>query len=213
LIACPIITLDDTLPDGSVDAVYNGVVIASPPGAYTYALTSGALPTGLALDAAGNITGTPTTIGTFNFTITATDANGCLGTRAYEIIIAALGCPPITVNPPTLPPATVGIPYSQTIIASGGTGPYTFAVTAGALPNGLTLNTSSGALTGTPTVAGLFTFTIQATDSLGCLGSRAYSMSVIVPQVAMPFLGPVGLVLLMTLLAGVGLFAMKGFSA
>lgn len=144
--------------------------------------------------------------------ITATDANGCLGTRAYEIVIAALGCPPITVNPATLPPATVGLIYSQTITASGGTPAYTFAVTAGALPNGLTL-APGGALTGTPTVAGLFTFTIQATDSLGCLGSRAYSMSVLAPAANIPSLGPLGLVLLMMLLAGAGLLAMKSFPA
>jgi hypothetical protein len=216
LVACPIITLDDTLPDGSVTVAYVGAVIASPIGpTYAYTLTSGALPTGLLLDAAGNITGIPTAPGTFNFTITATDTDtniGCFGSRSYEIIIAAVGCPAILVNPPTLPPATVTVPYSQTITASGGTGPYTFAITAGALPGGLVLNTATGAITGTPTVAGLFSFTIQATDSLGCLGSRAYSMSVREPSVAIPFLGPVGLMFLVAILAVAGVFALKGFS-
>lgn len=221
-IGCPLITLDDTLPDGSIGAVYNGAVIASGGLApYTYALTSGSLPTGLVLDAAGNVTGTPTEIGTFNFTVTATDTNGCLGTRAYQIIIAAAGCPLITVNPAILPSAVSGVAYNQIITASGGTEPYTFAITAGALPANLVLNTGTGAITGTPTVSsGLFSFTIQATDSLSCPGSRPYSIVVGPPAIVgppppspVPALGVVGLVLLVILFAGVGLFRRKGFSA
>lgn len=210
-IVCPPIALDDTLPEGSIGAVYNGVVMASDGLApYTYELTSGALPTGLAIDAAGNITGTPTAIGTFNFSVTATDSNGCPGTRAYEIVIAAAGCPIITVNPATLPPATPGVAYNQAVTASGGTGPYTFAITA-ELPANLILNTGTGAITGTPTMSRLFSFTIQATDSLSCPGNRPYSITVTTSALrAIPALGPFGLVCLAILLAGVGLFALKG---
>src|SRR6185295_14863809 len=77
--------------------------------------------------------------------------------------------------PPTLPPGVVGVSYFQTITASGGTAPYTFAVTSGTLPAGLTL-TTGGVLSGTPTTAGSSTVTITATDSLGCTGSIVYTI-------------------------------------
>jgi hypothetical protein len=214
LVACPVITLDDTLPDGVVGGVYTGAVLASGGTVpYTYALTSGSLPTGLGIDAAGNITGTPTGFGTFNFSITATDANGCFGTRAYDIVIASAGCSAIVVAPTTLPPAVAGSYYSATVSASGGTGPYTFSVIAGSLPPGLVLNSASGAITGTPSTNGLYSFTIQAADSLNCLGSRAYTTAVGVYVPPIPALGLVGFTLLVALLAGVGLFVMKGFTS
>lgn len=80
----------------------------------------------------------------------------------------ALVCPIITVNPSTLPNGTVGTLYSQTITASGGTAPYAFSVSGGALPGGLTLNTITGEITGTPTTAGTFNFSITATDATSC---------------------------------------------
>jgi subtilisin-like proprotein convertase family protein len=85
-------------------------------------------------------------------------------------------CPPIAIAPSPLPPAVVGLPYSQTLTASGTAGPYTYAVTAGALPTGLTL-TASGILSGTPTSNATFNFTVTATDAAGCSGSQAYTMA------------------------------------
>ena len=107
------------------------------------------------------ISGTPTGGGLFNFTVSVIDDGGNTGSRNYALTIIV----PITVNPASLPNGTTGTPYNQTVTASGGTGPYTFAVSAGALPTGLALNANSGAITGTPTVAGPFNFTIQATDN------------------------------------------------
>jgi hypothetical protein len=88
-------------------------------------------------------------------------------------------CPPptITLSPSSLPDGQLGIPYSQTITASGGTAPYGFLVIAGVLPTGLNLS-SAGALNGTPSEVGNFSFTIRATDSLGFTGSRAYAVNV-----------------------------------
>jgi large repetitive protein len=68
------------------------------------------------------------------------------------------------------------VAYSETINAQGGTSPYTFAVTSGALPTGTTLNTSSGVISGTPSATGTFTFTITVTDSLGFTGSQAFQI-------------------------------------
>ncbi len=75
----------------------------------------------------------------------------------------------------------LGTSYSQTITASGGTCPYTFAVTSGTLPSGLNLATN-GALSGKPTGTGNFTFTITATNHGGATGSRAYTLVVTAPN-------------------------------
>lgn len=120
-------------------------------------------------------------------------------------------CPTITVNPPTLPNPVVGTPYNETVTATGGVGPYTFAVTSGALPAGLVLS-SAGAITGTPTTAGNSSFTITATDtSSGCTGTRDYGMFTN-GAAGVPALDSAGLAMLMALLAGVGLFVMRRFS-
>jgi hypothetical protein len=92
-----------------------------------------------------------------------------------------LACPIITVNPATLPNGTVGTSYNQSVSASGGTIPITFSVSSGALPTNLILNSATGAITGTPTTAGTFTFTITATDAAGCTGSRLYTITIASP--------------------------------
>jgi len=84
-------------------------------------------------------------------------------------------CAVITLSPPTLPNGTVGVAYSQTIVGNGGTTPYTFAVTAGSLPAGLTL-APTGVLSGTPTAAGSSPVTIRGTDANGCSGSVVYTI-------------------------------------
>ncbi len=83
-------------------------------------------------------------------------------------------CPVISIGPSALPVASIGIPYSQTVIASGGAAPYTYSIASGVLPTGLSLNPTTGAITGTPTGTGTFNFTIQGTDANGCPGSRPY---------------------------------------
>jgi type VI secretion system secreted protein VgrG len=88
---------------------------------------------------------------------------------------AGPACPVITLSPPTLPTGAVGAAYSQTITASGGTAPYSFAVILGTLPAGLTL-TAGGVLSGTPTAPGSFTVTIRATDANGCFADIAYTI-------------------------------------
>jgi len=129
------------------------------------------------------------------------------------------GCPPITVIPATLPNGTVGTFFSQTITASGGTPPITFAVSAGTLPPGLTLS-AGGILSGTPTTAGTSNFTIEATDSLDCPGTRDYSLvigfAVVLPPGGVasgPTLDSFGLAILLALLAVAGVFAVNRFTS
>lgn len=216
-VACPFITVNPaTLPNGTVGTPYNQVITANGgAGPFTFSITSGALPSPLVLNGAtGAITGTPTTPGTYNFTITATDPNVCQGSRAYSIIIASPGCNALTLTPSALPSGFVARGYSQTITASGGTPSYTFVVATGALPAGLTLNPSTGTISGTPTTIGVFSFTIRATDSLGCVGQSAgISISIGPAQPAGgPTLGIAGMAILMMLLVGAGLFVMNRFS-
>lgn len=120
-------------------------------------------------------------------------------------------CPIITVIPPAMPNGTVGYPYNHIICASGGTAPYAFSVSSGALPGGLILN-GTGAITGTPDSAGTFTFTITATDANGCLGSRAYSIAIADLPAGGPTLNFAGLTILVVLLAAAGLFVMNRLS-
>ena len=165
------------LPGGQTATAYSQAIVASGgTGPYTYAVTAGSLSAGLSLSTAGSLTGTPTAIGNSSFTVTATDANGCTGNVAYTL---AVTCPTITVAPAAgaLPGGNTSAAYSQTITASGGTAPYSFVVTAGSLPTGLTLATG-GAISGTPTALGNASFTVTATDANGCTGSAAYTLNV-----------------------------------
>jgi hypothetical protein len=210
--ACPIITVNPaTLPNGSVGTAYNQIVSASggtPP--YSFAISSGALPTGLLLNpSTGAITGTPTAAGTFTFTITATDANGCSGSRLYTINIASPGCPVITLSPATLPPAMAQVFYSQAVTASGGTAPYVYTISAGALPSGLTLNPATGVVSGMPLSGGLFNFTIRATDTNGCIGQNPYTLTVLAAGANIPMLDPRSLSILAVVLAIAGAIAMR----
>jgi hypothetical protein len=209
LAACPIITVNPaTLPNGTLGTPYNAVVSASGGTApFTFVVSNGALPTGLVLDPnTGAISGTPTVAAAFDFTITAIDANGCLGNRPYTIAIAAAGCAVITLSPTTLPAGTTGSPYSQAVLASGGAPPYTYAVTSGALPTGLVLNSVTGAITGLPVQNGLFTFTIRATDSASCPGSRTYTINIATGAPAgIPTLGPLALALMAAVLGLIGI--------
>jgi hypothetical protein len=71
---------------------------------------------------------------------------------------------------------TVGDVYSEIITAQGGTSPYTFAVSSGALPTGTTINSSTGAIGGTLTATGTFSFTITVADANGYTGSQAFTI-------------------------------------
>lgn len=115
-------------------------------------------------------------------------------------IVAALGSlpdnpcgvtPTITVGCPNAT-GTVGHAYSSEVTVTGGTPPYTFAVISGALPDGLSLDPSTGAITGTPTVANSFSFTIGVTDSDGLTGTSSGCSIVIAAEPPPPFIPPSG---------------------
>jgi hypothetical protein len=184
-IAPPNIVVDPpTLASGTVASPYSASVSASGGnGSYTYAITSGALPSGITLDGAtGVLSGTTTSSGSFTFDVTASDETSPAGSgkRSYTLVIAP---PIITVNPASLTSATAGTSYSQSFTASGGVGTYTYALTNGTLPTGLTFDASSATISGTPTASGTFTFDVTATDQTTppATGSRTYTLTVVPP--------------------------------
>ncbi len=180
-VPCPTITINPpTLPTGLVGIPYNqmlGVVGGTVP--YIFSIATGATGLGLNLSPSGLISGSPTNPGSISFTVQATDANGCTGVQAYTITVG--NCPSITITPAVLFPGTVGVAYNQTLGAVGGTAPYRFtslsASTGSTLPPGLTL-ASSGDISGTPSLPGVFLFNVQVVDSIGCSTSRAYAIGI-----------------------------------
>lgn len=217
-IGCPVLTiLPPTLPNAVLGAAYSEPITASgsTPDTYVYTVT-GTPPTGLALTPTTppavqtvDLAGVPSAEGSFDFTITATDADGCEVSQAYTMLVNPNPCPTITVAPATLPNPSVGEFYSETISASGGVPPYSFAVTSGELPPPLTLDSISGLLSGTPTTAGTFDFTITATDANDCPGTEDYSLGVGVLTVGIPTLSEWTMILLTILLATSGLVAIR----
>jgi hypothetical protein len=176
--ACQSITIEPaSLPNGTSGASYQQqLTVIGGAGPFQFWIGGGALPPGLTLAQDGLLSGTPTTQGTYQFTIRATDLSSfCSGGRDYTITIAP-PCSNIRVNPPSLPKGKTGTAYSQTLTAKDGTAPYQFSV-AGSLPPGLSLS-AGGVLSGMPTLAGKFNFTALATDANGCVGSRGYTLTI-----------------------------------
>src|SRR5215813_3644419 len=179
------------LPGGTTGVPYSQTLTASNcTGPYTFSVTFGALPPGLMLvstsSTTATITGTPTTAGSYSFTIQANGQFGSFGAYNYTL---AITCPTIGIQPSSLPGGTQGTPYNQTLTGVGGQSPYTFVVTSGSLPNGLNLS-SSGVISGTPTAGGSFTFRVQATDANNCTGFTTYTITIgSCPPPASPSLG------------------------
>ncbi len=182
------------LPQGAVNSVYGvggmGAILSATggTGAYTWSIASGSLPPGLTLNASqGVISGTPTTLGNYPFTVQVTDAASMSSTKALSIYIEGV----VSITPTLLLTGAAGVPYSQTLAASGGLQPYTWCVLAGtpaacdptqaSLPAGLSLNTTTGVISGTPATNGPPTsFMIQVADSetTPAIGSSNFTITI-----------------------------------
>lgn len=187
-VAPPSITINPaTLPD-AVDGVTYTQMLSPSGGAAPYSnfqITAGALPAGLSLSSAGTISGTPKATGNYTFTIATTDSSTGDGpftqSQSFALTVDA---PTIVINPSSMPGGQAGTSYSQLLSASGGIAPYTnFVISTGSLPTGLSLGSDTHTVSGIPTTAGTFTFTVSATDSSTGTGpfqgSTSYTITIV----------------------------------
>ena len=160
--------LSTTLAKGT--AYSDGVSATNSP---TYSVYSGSLPAGLSLNSStGAVTGTPTTANTYPFVLRATNSDGFVS-ASFSLTVPAT--PPVWTDNVLSGSLTVNSVYSDGVAA---TNSPTYSVSVGSLPTGLSLNTSTGAVTGTPTTAGTYSFTLAATNSDGTI-TQAFSLTVI----------------------------------
>lgn len=133
-------------------------------GPYTFTLESGSLPAGVNISSGGTIAGTPTGVGSSNFTVRVTDASSNRVTKDFSLEVVAT---PLSIAPfnPTL---TVGQPTSFTYSPSGGSAPYTFSIVSGTVPRGILglPGTPPPTFTGTPSgTPGAYNIVVQVVDA------------------------------------------------
>jgi predicted outer membrane repeat protein len=144
----------------------------------TLSVTSGTLPTGVTFvdngDGTATISGTPTVSGTFPITITATNGTAPDDTHAFTLTVS----PAVSIVTTALPNGRVGVTYSASLAATDGAPPYTWSISAGGLPAGLTLS-ADGTISGTPTgPVGTSTFTVMVQDSLEPAGTDTQELTI-----------------------------------
>ena len=170
-----------SLPVAVRNSAYSQTLIAgggTPPYIWSY---NGRLPPGLRLYASGVLSGTPTTLSSWSFTVRVSDAKYAGATKSLTVTVAATA--PLTITSATLA-AAVDIPYTQALSASGGKDQYTWKIT-GILPPGLGV-TSAGTFFGTPTSGGTYTFTATVTDAAKATTTAPISLSVTSSPVLFP---------------------------
>jgi len=171
----------DSLPEGILNQPYSASVSGSggaPP--YTWSV-SPALPANLSLDtASGAITGTPTTQGTTSHTFTLRDSSA--PSQTIQQTLSLTVDPPLAITTTSLPDASIAAAYNQPVETVGGIGALTFNIVlpgTGTLPSTLSLNPTTGMISGTPTApAGTFPFTVRVADTSGQQDMQALSVRV-----------------------------------
>jgi hypothetical protein len=178
LISSPSITITTTtLPNGTVGAAYSQTLSAAGGTApYTWGLLSGSVP-GLKLDPGGALSGTPATAGVFALSLQATDSNGLTASKTFTLTVTPAA---LVVNGPLQNQAsTAGVPFSQSMSASGGSPPYLWTATG--LPDGLSLDSASGTIAGTPATPGSYAVTIRVTDNAQATAAAQFQIQVNMP--------------------------------
>ncbi|MBV8070704.1 MAG: putative Ig domain-containing protein, partial [Acidobacteriaceae bacterium] len=171
--------LTKTLPPATLTGSYGSQTLQATGGSGNYTWSfAGTAPAGVTLQ--GNVlswtSAQNATPGTLSFTVQVSDAAGHTAQQPFSLVVN----PPPVISPASLQPATQGVSYSQALSVTGGTAPFgPWTIAAGSsLPNWLNLNGATGALSGTPPIAGTFSFTVQITDANGVNASQAYSLLV-----------------------------------
>ncbi len=166
IVPAPLSIAPISLPDGMVDAPYatQTLTVTGGTGAGSWSITAGALPPGLSLSAAGQISGTPISFTGSPFAFTAQYADSDVRVTAAAIDLSIIVEPaPLVIETTVLPNGTKYEYYDVTLVASGGFGTYQWALVSGRLPKGLSLS-SSGVISGTAQRRQTRTFTVSASD-------------------------------------------------
>jgi hypothetical protein len=187
----PLLIGSATLPGATVNQTYSGgfgaIGGAAP---YTWSIASGSLPAGLVLAPnTGAISGIPTASSAYSFTVAVTDSGS---PRQTSTAPAAIAVVPMNLSIATwLPPlGTQGVAYAYAMQASGGTPAYTWSISSGSLPAGLTLAATTGVISGTPSASGTWPFTAKVTDNGNPAQTQSIAMSITLAAASPPPLGP-----------------------
>jgi len=159
------------------------LAVAGGTGSTTWSMIGGALPSGVALDPSGVVSGMPTTIGAFTVSVRAIDGNWP-DNHAEATLGFTVSAPALSASLAGSPSAQVGIPYQGNAVATGLVGDAAWSVSAGALPPGVGLNAATGAIVGVPAAYGAFTAVIQVRDSYDSSRTATASLSIVVAPTA-----------------------------
>jgi hypothetical protein len=156
-----------SLPNGALNVSYNATLMASGGATpYVWTIDKGTLPAGLNLDTGtGAISGVPTTDGDFTFTAKVSDNSTPIKSDTQRYTITITGNEGLIITTMSMPDGDVETVYNVSLLASGGTSPYTWSIARGNLPDGLTVDAVSGVISGTPTKKGNYNFTVQVSDN------------------------------------------------